>query len=171
LLSHCHIDHFNNKTIRKLAFERPTLRFGCCEWLVQPLLDCNVNRKNIDVYEPDSTYDYGMFTITPVKLTHDVPNCGYKIDFLGDKMLYATDTNSLNGIEAKDYDLYMIEANYEDAEISQRIQKKEEEGRYIYELRVLNNHLSKAKCDEFLRQNMNWNSECVFMHQHIESEI
>ena len=30
LLTHEHSDHFRTPTIRKLAAERPTLRFGCC---------------------------------------------------------------------------------------------------------------------------------------------
>ena len=34
LLTHVHSDHFNKATIRRLAKDRPTLRFGCCKWLV-----------------------------------------------------------------------------------------------------------------------------------------
>lgn len=34
LLTHIHSDHFNRATIKKLAFERPSLRFGVPEWLV-----------------------------------------------------------------------------------------------------------------------------------------
>ena len=29
LLTHIHGDHFNIQTIKKLAFERPSIRFGC----------------------------------------------------------------------------------------------------------------------------------------------
>lgn len=45
LLTHIHGDHFNKATIRKLASNRPTLKFGCCEWLVQELIDCGVDKK------------------------------------------------------------------------------------------------------------------------------
>ena len=34
LLTHIHSDHFQKRTIKRLASERPTLRFGCCRWLV-----------------------------------------------------------------------------------------------------------------------------------------
>ena len=51
LCSHCHGDHFNRRTITRIANERPMLRFGCCEWLVAPLVECGVQAKNIDVYE------------------------------------------------------------------------------------------------------------------------
>ena len=48
-LTHIHSDHFKKETIKRLAEERPTLRFACCEWLLNPLLECGVERKNIDV--------------------------------------------------------------------------------------------------------------------------
>ena len=38
-LTHIHGDHFNKATIRKLSKLKPTLRFGCCEWLVNDLVD------------------------------------------------------------------------------------------------------------------------------------
>jgi ribonuclease BN (tRNA processing enzyme) len=170
LLTHIHSDHFNSNTISKLTFERPLLRFGCCEWLVKPLMECGVSKNNIDVYESDIEYDYGICKIIPVKLTHNVPNCGYKVHFNNDKLFYATDTNLLEGIEAKGYDLYMVEANYEEDEIQERIQEKYYNGEYPYEINVLQNHLSKKKCDNFLHRNMDWNSEFIYMHQHINKK-
>ena len=97
-------------------------------------------------------------------------NCGYKIFIDGEKILYATDTNNLNGITAPDYDLYMIEANYEDEEIQERIRKKEESGSYAYEYKVLKSHLSKAKCDDFIVRNAGTKSKFIYMHGHIKEE-
>ena len=51
LLTHIHGDHFKKATIKKLAQERPSLRFACCEWLLKPLLECGVDRRNIDVLQ------------------------------------------------------------------------------------------------------------------------
>lgn len=166
LLTHIHGDHFNKSTIRRLAKERPTLRFGCCQWLVKPLLSAGVESGNIDVMEPDVAYRYGAFDVIPVSLVHDVPNCGYKIHFPDSKMFYATDTNNLNGIVAKNYDLYMVEANYGEGEIRQRIAAKKEAGEYAYEYKVLQNHLSIEKCNDFLYRNMGPRSEYVYLHQH-----
>ncbi len=166
LLTHIHGDHFNKSTIRRLAKERPTLRFGCCQWLVKPLLSAGVDSRNIDVMEPDAVYRYGAFDVIPVSLVHDVPNCGYKIHFPDSKMFYATDTNNLNGIVAKNYDLYMVEANYGEEEIRQRIAAKKEAGEYAYEYKVLQNHLSIEKCNDFLYRNMGPKSEYVYLHQH-----
>lgn len=75
LLTHIHSDHFKKETVKKLAFERPTLRFACCEWLVKPLLECGVNKNNIDILQIGTRYDYKLFKITAVKLYHDVPQC------------------------------------------------------------------------------------------------
>lgn len=167
LLTHIHSDHFNKSTVRRLAQERPTLRFGCCEWLVAPLLDSGVDKSHIDVYEPDKGYSYGYVWVSPFRLIHDVPNCGYKMAFRDrKKLLYATDTNSMAHIEAKGYDLYMLEANYDEAEIVERIREKQAVGAFCHEYNVLDNHLSREKADNWLYSQMNPNSRYVYLHQH-----
>lgn len=168
LLTHIHSDHFKKETIRKLAQERPTLRFACCEWLLQPLLECGVLRKNIDVLQIGTRYDYKLFKIVPIKLYHDVPQCGYRVLFDDYKVIYMTDTRTVEGIVAKNYDLYLVEGNYEEEEIEQRIKQKQEVGMYYYESRVRNTHLSKGQATDFLLNNMGKNSEYVFMHEHVE---
>ena len=124
LLTHKHTDHFNKTAIKLMAKERPALRFGCGKWLVSLLAECSVDKHRIDILVPNHKYDYGICRVAPVPLTHDVPNCGYKLYFPNGKAFYATDTNNLNGISAKNYDLYLVEANYEDEEIMERIQRK-----------------------------------------------
>lgn len=168
LLTHLHSDHFKKETIKKLAQERPTLRFACCEWLLQPLLECGVLRKNIDVLQIGTRYDYKLFKIVPIKLYHDVPQCGYRVLFDDYKVIYMTDTRTVEGIVAKNYDLYLVEGNYEEEELEQRIKQKQEEGLYYYESRVRNTHLSKGQATDFLLNNMGENSEYVFMHEHVE---
>ncbi len=124
LLTHIHSDHFNSRTLRLLAERRPTLRFGCCRWLAADLVSAGVPKNNIDVLDADVMYGYGICNVIPVLLVHDVPNCGYKLHFPIGKVFYATDTNNLNGIKAKHYDLYMVEANYEDDVIQEKIAAK-----------------------------------------------
>lgn len=165
LLTHIHSDHFNKATIKRLAQNRPTLRFGCCKWLVQDLIDCGVNKKNIDVFEIGKKYDYGLFQIIAVKLYHDVPQCGYRLFMNGKKLIYATDTRTLDGIIAKDYDVYLVEGNYEnEEELHERAYNIE------YESRVKNTHLSRKYTTKWLLENMNDNSVYEFMHQHKNRE-
>lgn len=163
LLTHVHQDHFNKKTISKLAIERPTLRFACCEWLIEELVKCGVNKKNIDVLEIGKKYNYKSFKVIPVKLYHDVPNCGYRIFINNKKAIYMTDTKTLDGISAKGYDLYLVEGNYEnEEELHQRAIDT------YYENRVKNTHLSKEYTSKWLLENIEEDSEYMFMHEHKE---
>ena len=170
LFTHIHSDHFNKSTIRRLAYERPTLRFGCRDYLVHDLICCGVDKKNIDVYDTISNFCYKDFCIANFDLVHDVPNCGYKLSINDKKYFYATDTCSLDNIEAKDYDMYFIEGNYEDKdELEKRKQKHIENGEYSYEDRVEKTHLSQIKATEWLMENMGEKSQYIFMHQHKEN--
>lgn len=63
LLTHIHSDHFQKRTIKRLAEERPTLRFGCCRWLAPPLLAAGVPERQIDVLEPRTMYGYGLCNV------------------------------------------------------------------------------------------------------------
>jgi len=168
LLTHIHGDHFNKTTIRKLAAERPTLRFACCSWLVSALLQCGVSIHNIDSLEIGRIYDYSTFKVSPVKLYHDVDNAGWRVFQNAEKAIYMTDTVTLEGITAKNYDLYLIEANYITEELEERIRSKEAAGEYVYEYRVRKVHLSKEECDQWLLENIGENSEYVYIHQHKE---
>jgi len=175
LLSHIHGDHFNKRTISKLTKERPMLRFGCCEWLVAPLVECGVEKKNIDVYEFDKDFYYHFCPpiepcvhIMPFPLFHDVPNCGYKLVTDGESLLYATDTNKIL-TDAKNFDLYLIEANYDDEEVQERIDRQIIEGKdFIHEYKAMDNHLSRQAAYDFVCANMGPNSRYVLMHEHRE---
>lgn len=168
LLTHEHGDHINKTTIKRLAKERPVLRFGCCKWLVPKLLDCNVSERNIDVYEVGKIYDYGAFKVSPIMLYHNVPNCGYRVFIGKEKAIYATDTGHLDGITAKDYSLYLIEANYTEDDLERRIIEKTTAGQYCYELNVASRHLSKEQADEWLIKNMGANGRYEYLHGHID---
>ncbi len=169
-LTHIHGDHFKKTTIKKLAIERPTLRFACCKWLVNDLINCGVNIKNIDVLNIGKWYKYDICSVSPILLYHNVPQCGYRLIINGKKIIYATDTNTMEGIEAKNYDYYFIECNHTEEEINARIEAKKNLGLYCYEYEAKYNHLSKEKCDNFLFSNMGKNSYYTYMHQHERKE-
>ena len=168
LLTHIHGDHFKPSTLRRIAAERPLIRFGSCPWLTRPLLDAGIPSRQIDILQTGKQYSYGICEVAPVPLVHDVSNCGYKVHFPGGKVIYATDTVNLHGITAKDYDLYMIEAKYEAEEIQKRINDKKAAGQYIYERRVMQTHLSREHCDDWIYQNAGPMSEILYLHGHKE---
>ena len=173
LLTHAHGDHFRPRTVRALHKERPTLRWCCCDWMVGPLLEAGVDKRVIDVFGAGDTLCYWrLCAVTPQLLVHDVPNCGYHITFFHDgkdeRLFYATDTATLDGVEAKDYDLYLIEANHTREELEARARAKMEKGEFAYEVRAAANHLSQEQALDWLYQQMGPNSQYVFLHQHSE---
>jgi L-ascorbate metabolism protein UlaG (beta-lactamase superfamily) len=163
LLTHKHNDHFNVKTLCKLLDERPTLRIGCPNHMGKSLE--SVRSKNIDFYNIGSIYDYGIFKVSPVKLYHDVPNCGYRIFKDDYKIFHATDTAHLNGIEAKNYDLYAIEHNYDEETIEETIRIKREKGQFSYEKGAINTHLSEQQARDFIYNNKGENYQILRLHE------
>lgn len=178
LLTHVHGDHFKPSTVRALHRERPALRFGCCEWMVRPLAETGVDKRLIDVFFPTNWsealhYVYGETTfLLPRLLVHDVPNCAWSLELIpsGERIFYATDTGTLDGVEAKNYDLYLIEANHTQAEIEARAAEKLERGEYSYERRASANHLSYEQAMDFLARNAGPRSCYVLLHGHREKE-
>ena len=165
-ISHGHSDHLNKTCVKMLARERPTVRFCVGKWLVPTLLECGVSNQNIDVIEAPKIYNYGIVRVSPIVLYHDIPNYGLRI-FIGDKKaIYIVDTHTVDGIKAKNYNLYLIESNYDNDDLQQRIKEKTEAGQYCYELNVADRHLSNEQASEWLMQNMGQNSDYVFLHQH-----
>lgn len=74
LLTHMHGDHYNPSTIRRMAYDRPALRFGCCSWMVPALIDAGVKKTQIDVFNLDKWGTYNLKKrpwISPFKLSHN----------------------------------------------------------------------------------------------------
>lgn len=167
LLTHCHQDHFNLKTLQKLQQERPTLRVGCGKWLLKELHGI----KNIDVLEVGSLYHYGLFKVSPVKLYHDVENCGYRLFFNDEKkqnpfrVFHATDTAHLEGISAKGYDLYALEHNYCQEKIALAKEISYQQGTFTHAFGSEKTHLSKQQAQKFFSENAHPNSILVELHQ------
>lgn len=168
LLTHIHGDHFNKKTIRKISLNHPLVKFVCCEHLVQELANI-VPKESIYVIETGKLYDLGICRLAAFDLVHDVKNVGYRIEIDNEKCIYATDTSILN-VKAVNYDLYLIEGNYDETQAMNSVMQKQANGEYAYEIRAMQNHLSKQQCDEWLSQNNLKNAEFVYMHEHNERE-
>lgn len=167
-MTHSHKDHLNPTTVRRLAKERPSLWWICGEHLTGDLLACGVRAAKIVPLRNGEKCRLNGFSAEVVKLYHDVPNVAYKLNFGETRIFYATDTSTLDGIEAKNFDLYLIEANYGEDEIRERIRQKKADGLYCYEERVLKTHLSREQAEEWLAENAGQNSEYIFVHMHEE---
>ena len=161
LLTHAHGDHLNIKTLQRLQKERPSLRIGCGEWML-PYLE---GITNVDVYEIGKLYDYGQFKISPFKLYHDVPQIGYRLFKDETKIFHATDTKTLEGVTARNYDLYCIEANYSEPIAQQMIEQAREKGEFTHIIGSVNSHLSEEQCNDFYYKNKSEKSKLIRLHE------
>lgn len=170
LFTHRHSDHLRRSAVKGLA-RRSERLFGVPDYLVDEVQKMGVTDAQTVIVSVGDTVRFDGFTVIPFRLKHDVPNQGYKIHFdSGEKIFFATDTGSLDGIEAPNYDLYLVEANYTEEDMRRRIWEKEIEGMYCYEYKARRNHLSKEACDAWLYSQMGSRSRYVYMHQHVEKE-
>ena len=170
LLTHEHGDHLNISTLKRLHTERPGLRIGCGEFMIPKLQD--INPRNIDIYGSSKIYDYGMFIydygmfkVSPIKLYHDVPNFGYRIFKDNHRLIHCTDTFTLKGIAAKNYDLYCIESNYDEDTVWEIIRQQEMNGKYAHQRGSINSHLSRQQCDTFFLENKGEHSQLIRLHE------
>lgn len=165
LLTHIHKDHFNATTIKKLAYERPTLIWGVPMHLKADFEKLGI-KSNVIYLNLNSTYKLGDIMISTFKLYHNVDNVGYRIinTKTGYKIFHATDTYTLDGITAKNYDLYAIEHNYDEETIHEIIFDKLANGEFSYERQAINNHLSFQQAEAFINKNKKKESEILKLH-------
>lgn len=161
LYSHIHGDHLNIQTLKKLSFARPTLRFGIGSFLK----DQFIGIKNVDVYEAGKIYDYGDFKISPVTLYHDTPCFGFRIFKGNHKTLHCTDTAHLQGISAKEYDLYALEHNYNEDTVYDIIREQESQGKFAHQRGSINSHLSEQQARDFIFKNRKESSQILRLHE------
>ena len=133
LLTHIHSDHFQPKTLARLAAERPSLRFFACPWLGPNLLEAGVPLRQITITTPDRWYDTGYCFVKACETKHNVQNCCWHIWF-------------------------------NDAKIAE----KKVNGEYIYEKRVLRDHMSEQDAIDWVYGNMRPDSTYVWLHCHKE---
>lgn len=166
-ISHEHHDHLNIQTLKKIHELRPMVRFMVGFWLKDKLILSGIKSSKIDVLKHNKIYDYGLFKIQPFILMHDVKNYGIKIYDIKtkEKIVYAVDTNKIDHVEAVNYQLYLIEGNYDEEKLERNIKSDVEKGIYSYGMRVKDTHLSIQAASEYILNNAGANSQYEFIHQ------
>lgn len=159
-------DHLNKTTIRQIAYEKPTIKFvvGSTD-LINILLECGIRSKNIFALVSNKWYDLGMLKVRLERVSHDVPNhlCKFEID--NKKGIYIVDCDSVDNVKAKDYDLYLIEANYKKDILEKHKEEKNNNEEYNHLYRVEHTHLSYEQTNDFLIENMGKNSVYEYIHK------
>lgn len=160
LITHQHSDHLSITTLKKILSIKKKIKVLCNE-VVGEILDKEKIKHNVikinqqAIIKNDKLEKY---YIEPFALTHDVQNFGYRvrIEEFGQtlyKVFYATDTGHLDGIDAKEYDYYFIESNYQDENLQS-----------FDAIRVSKTHLSEEQCVNFYVMNKKETSELIRMH-------
>lgn len=166
LLTHRHGDHLNLSTLKKLMALRPSLRVATGQHLLEILHNNRISLTQVDVLPSNQWANYGDFAIQSFELYHDVPNVGWRVKTPQARLIYATDTASIDHVSAKGYDIYLIEANYRTPDLLARIAEKRASHQFIYENRVPYTHLSEEQATAWLSEMMAAHSRYEFIHQH-----
>lgn len=160
-------------TIRKIAFNYPTIKFvyNIEDLQITNILVSNgILAKNCYGIKQNEWFDLGICKIKLEELYHDVLNSACHLEIDNKKLLYVTDTSSIPFV-AKNYDTYLVEANYHSKEeLERKIQEAEVKGEFTHLRRVLISHLCEDDAIQWLKENMGDNSEYCFIHQHVEKE-
>ena len=165
LLTHIHGDHFKESTILNIHNKRPSVRFGCGEWLFNNLIELGISESQIDVYEMGKTYDYGKFEIRAEELHHNVRNCAYYIT--GEKKIFhATDTGKVSHLTAEGMDLIAIERNWNAETMTRVIKEQMKMGQNFMHGTISQlYHLSEQLCNEFVFLNAEEHTEVIYLHE------
>jgi phosphoribosyl 1,2-cyclic phosphodiesterase len=163
LLTHIHSDHFNKSTLKKIGEEFPNIILCVPNYLKEEVDKLSYKGITFSV-SFDTRYRFGNMTIETFKLFHDVPNIGYKLMYQSYKIVHATDTSSIDHIEAKDFDLYAIEHNYDEDLINEEISRKLQDGAYAHEIRSKETHLSFQKAYDWINKQRKEDSEVLMLH-------
>lgn len=179
-ISHKHSDHIRDTTVKTLYRNKPTVKFLIGEYLYDKLIELGIKKSSIHIVENRIKYTLNetirnekqealgkkrLCDISFVKLYHNVDNLGIRMYFGDNKRLFhATDTYTLEGIVAKDYDYYMVERNYCEELIDKEIEDAKLNDRFTYAFDSKENHLSKQNLYKWLELN-NVSGEVVYLHQ------
>ena len=168
-ISHDHLDHLLPTTIKKIAYNHPTIKFLTgSHKVVEKLYVQGIHPKNIIILDatPHCWWNLGIMMVKLEELYHDTPNYALKCIINGKKLLYVVDTNKIDHIQnAGSYDLYLIENNYQEDLLKEHIDNCEDEKLLYYLNRVPKTHLSSEQANTFLIENMGDNSKYEYIHQ------
>ncbi len=165
-ISHSHQDHLNKKTIEKIKYLFPTIKFLTgSNSVLNVLVDIGVSKKNIIILPTKKWYDLGLLKVKLEELYHDTPNYALKWQINGKKGVYIVDTASVDNIKAQNYNLYLIESNFNNELLQEHINNCDDDNLLYYLNRVPKTHLSDIKCNDFLINNMGEDSEYIKIHK------
>ncbi len=152
LLTHIHGDHLNQATLRKIVIKSGA-KIVCGKFLEDYLLSVGFESEDIKIVKAGKVYKIGSFNISPIILYHDVENFGYRLFKNGEKHIHATDTSTLEGITAKNYNSATIECNHDINRLNELVKEAKKNKEFTHLIGAKNSHLSVQKTIQFVKEN------------------
>jgi ribonuclease BN (tRNA processing enzyme) len=160
LLTHTHSDHINRKTIQLIAEEFPKIIIiGNHE--VHQVWNCSfIANAGFDIVTED-------YTFTPFEALHDVLCYGFVFEVDGQRVIYCTDTGTMENAPEGVYDYFFIESNHDEQKLEQvRNQYKGTYNPYLSGKR----HLSTQQAKGFYFMNRR-SPDSVFIELHMSERF
>lgn len=157
-VSHTHTDHARFNVMDKIGSIHKEILFIGSHALKDTFEELELNHK---IIEENEVFEYKGYRFALIKLYHDVPNYGLRILHDDIKGIYITDTAHYEGIVAKNYDFFVVEANYDEVKHLKLAENSKNPARYT---NAFNSHASIEQCDQFLDLNAKEGSEILKVH-------
>lgn len=139
LITHVHSDHLKLPTLTKIRKSFPHIKI---------IGNYEVAYKvKLDIITADlAPITLGDWTVTPFPCVHDVVCQGFVLDKDERKIIYATDTATLDNAPKQKYDWFFLESNHDEKILSQLQGQKNKYGYDVWEgaLRHLSTQASKT---------------------------
>lgn len=132
-VTHRHIDHLQPSNINQLRINRPwAIKYklytnaNVLEKIRENknLTSFNVGNPNKQIIDEHSEFEIKSekhhYKIRTFKLVHDVPNQGFVItNELGESLVYATDTETMEYAPNEKFDYILVEGNYDEDKVNE----------------------------------------------------
>jgi phosphoribosyl 1,2-cyclic phosphodiesterase len=131
---------------------------------VDDILSKNIYIRHL-VHYAERNFNYMGINIIPIKVVHDAvdPLAYLLVNSKNEKLLYITDTGTVDHITVKDVDIIIIEANYDEGLLNQNLaDNKLILSRYERTMSV-KGHLSIEQTIGFLKQNVSTRTKHIIL--------
>jgi ribonuclease BN (tRNA processing enzyme) len=112
LITHIHSDHLNRRTLESIMRKFPWITIIGNYEVHQAFHTNIIANAGFDVVTDD-------YVFTPFECFHDVLTYGYTWEAEGKKIIYATDTSSLENAPPGPFDYFFIESNHDEQKLKQ----------------------------------------------------
>lgn len=158
IITHEHVDHIGKRNkdgiagsaFRYIIRNKPSVMFVFAPYMEE--LAKGMGISNYTVVEPNTVNLIKDFYIALLPVSHNVPNVGVFIGSLEKtgmtyeqrlfKVFHCTDMGSYEGIYAKNFDVYGLEANYDEEQVLELIKEEVAEVGFSHRERSMVDHIS-----------------------------